>query len=72
MTIEVMRIPITNKKIHLSINSEASGGTDFTYIQINGENIRVRTDQLWFWTDEWQAGEQEGIQFLGSNVSIRS
>lgn len=41
-----------------------SGGTNFSYIQYNGENIRVRTDQLWFWSDEWQTRHEEAIADL--------
>ena len=37
----------------------SSSGTDFTYIQRYGELMKVRLDQLWFWTDEWQDGEKE-------------
>ncbi len=63
MTIEIMQFPITNP-ISLFIRSETSGGTDFTYIQHEGESIRVRTDQLWFWSSEWQARHKDAIADL--------
>lgn len=46
------------------IGKEMSSGTDFTYIRHGGENIRVRTDQLWFWTEEWQTRHEEAISEL--------
>jgi len=66
MTVDTICVPINDnmKKISLSSYLSSSGGTDFIYILHGGKNIRVRVDQLWFWTDEWQAGEQEVDDYI--------
>ena len=32
---------------------------DLVPVYIDGEPKLVRHNQLWFWSDEWQAGERE-------------
>lgn len=60
----VMYIPIKDNRECLFLRAGLSDGTNFSYIQHNGENIRVRTDQLWFWSDEWQTRHEEAIADL--------
>ena len=60
----VMLIPIKDNRECLLLRAGLSGGTDFSYIQHKGENIRIRTDQLWFWSNEWQMRHEEAIADL--------
>ena len=66
MTVDTIHVPINDNvgTIMLSSYLESSSGTDFIYIQRDGESIRVRMDQLWFWTDEWQKGENKVEEYI--------
>jgi hypothetical protein len=66
MNAETMIVPFKNKidKIRLSDFIISSSGTDFTYIQRGEESMRVRVEQLWFWTDEWQERHEAAIADL--------
>ncbi len=61
---DTMRVPIYDNVKEISLLSGSSDGTDFNYMDRGGEYIRVRVDQLWFWTEEWQAGEQQVNDYI--------
>lgn len=60
----MMQIPITDNRISGSSYLGKAGGTNETYIQHDGNIIKVRVDQLWFWTDEWQARHETAVADL--------
>lgn len=52
-------------KLYLPLSIDSSGGTEQpTIIFQNGKYIEVDKDQLWYWSDEWQKGEQEVNQLI--------
>lgn len=50
----VRTIPV---KSALEISATTNDANDLTVIIRNGVEITVRTDQLWFWSEEWQVRE---------------
>lgn len=43
---------------------ESADEASFTYVPHKGELIQVQKDQLWFWTEEWQAGESRVEEYI--------
>jgi hypothetical protein len=66
MIAETICVPISNNLRNISLSSfrDSSSGTDYAFIQHGGESIRVRVDQLWFWSEEWQKGENKVDEYI--------
>lgn len=43
---------------------EAANKTPLVHIYLGGEWKLVREDQLWFWSEEWQAGERQVDEYI--------
>jgi hypothetical protein len=52
------------KTKNASIFSNSTAKSIFTYILRGGEVIKTSTDQLWFWSNEWQEGERRVDKYI--------
>ena len=56
-----LAIPISKDVIREDKSSyiNTSTSSDFSLKLINDEWVMIRTEQAWFWTEDWQSGERE-------------
>ena len=47
-----------------SVFANSTTESIFTFRIRDGEVLRTLTDQLWFWSDEWQAGERNVDKYI--------
>lgn len=51
-------IPIKNDYFKKNYSLESSTGSETLYIFHKGNLVEISRDQLWFWTEDWQKGEE--------------
>ena len=61
MTSQVIEI---SKPIIQKLKITASNGTKGLLIVHKGEVIEIDSNQIWFWTQEWQEGEKKVDQYI--------
>ncbi|MFE9934590.1 AbrB/MazE/SpoVT family DNA-binding domain-containing protein [Streptomyces sp. NPDC005533] len=44
--------------------------TDTGVVEVHGLR-KIRTDQAWFWTERWQAGEREASEDIAAGRTVR-
>jgi hypothetical protein len=50
--------------IDASFFANSTTGRIFTYTMHQGEMLITLADQFWFWSDEWQEGEQRVDEYI--------
>lgn len=61
-------LSLTYGDAHMLVASKINESTNETRalipIRVGNKILLADPDQLWFWTDEWQAGEQEVDEYI--------
>jgi len=66
MTDTTLSLPYgdTNMMVASKINASTDEARALVPIRVGNKILLADPDQLWFWTDEWQIGEQEVDRFI--------